>query len=423
MGPPARRPTWGGERLLYYALVLLYFFTFGVQLVLYPSLATFTLAARPQYVGVAQMAISAPMFVFLLFAGAFAERARPGTTLAALQIMLAAPMLAMAWVVWSGALTYEILIAYAVSVGTVAAFILPVRDAALNGVVERDLTRGFNTSLARAAAATAAVQIGAQIIGILFGRYAGATPAILLVAQACALLVGAALSLGLRAPKPESQGKRGIRGSLQDIRDGLVYAFRSPVMGPMIFSALYMGVFVIGSFQVLFPLIIRDHYGGDAGQQGSQLGLLFAYFWGACFVSAALLSRLPPLMHPGRALVASHLVGAVALISFAFHKPFWMFSAIVVMWGLAGGVSMITSRTMTQAAAEPRFLGRVLAAYSMGFMGGAPIGSALVGFASAEMGPRLAALIPGIGLAIAVAALIAFTPIWRLQSNELRSGG
>jgi hypothetical protein len=49
----------------------------------------------------------------------------------------------------------------------------------------------------------------------------------------------------------------------------------------------------------------------------------------------------------------------------------------------------------------------------MGFMGGAPIGSAIVGFAASEWGPRTAALIPAGGLAIAALALAVFTPLWR----------
>jgi MFS family permease len=417
MEGPARRGFWGGELRLYYVLVGLYFFAFGTQIVLFPSLATFTLHADPELVGVAQMAISAPMFVFLLFGGTLAGRARAGPALAALQCAMAAAMLALAWIVASDRLSYLSLIGYAVIIGTLAAFSLPVRDAALNGVVERDAERGHGATLARAAATTAAVQIGAQIVGIVLGRYGGATPALLLVAQASALFIGAGLSLGLRAPKPDWHGERTPLAALRDIWDGLVYAFKSPVMGPMIGSAAYVGVFMVGSFQVLFPLVVRDAYGGDARLQAERLSLLFACFWGACFVSAAILSRLPPLAFPGRALVLSHLVGAAALATFAIHKPLWFAGAIVVLWGFAGGISISASRTITQAAAEPRYLGRVLAAYSMGFMGGAPVGSAIVGFAAAHMGPRLASLVPGIGLALAILALILFTPIWRLRAS------
>jgi MFS family permease len=413
----ARRGFWGGELRLYYLLVGLYFFAFGVQIVLFPSLVTFTMDADAELVGVAQMALSAPMFVFLLFGGTLAGRARAGPTLAVIQSAMAAAMLALAWIVATERLSYGILVGYAVIIGTFAAFTLPVRDAALNGVVERDAGRGRSATLARAAATTAAVQIGAQILGIILGRFSGATPALLLLAQAATMLLGAALSLALQAPKPDWHREQPRASALRDIWDGLVYAIKSPIMGPMIGSAAYVGVFMVGSFQVLFPLIVRDAYGGDAHLQTERLSLLFACFWGACFVSAAILSRLPPLDFPGRALVLSHLVGAAALASFVIHKPFWLASVVVLVWGLAGGISMSASRTITQAAAEPRYLGRVLAAYSMGFMGGAPIGSALVGFASAHMGPRLASLVPGIGLAVAIVALILFTPIWRLQAS------
>ncbi len=416
---PAERRARGAELRLYYLLVALYFFSFGVQIVLYPSLAAFTLGAHPAAVGLAQVALSAPMFFFLLFGGALAERVQTGPTLAALQLMLAAPMLALAWIVARGQLTFPLLLAYGAITGTLAAFMLPVRDSALNGVVERDLARGRSVGLARAAATTAAVQIGAQILGILLARLAGDDPAPYLATQAGALILGAALSLRLRAPPPDAHKGRSLVSAFGDIRDGLIYALKSPVMGPMIGSAAYIGVFVVGSFQVLFPLIIRASYGGDAAEQAGRLGFLFACFWGACFVSAAALSRLPPAHFPGRALALSHLVGAFALLSFAIDKPFLMFAGVVVVWGLAGGISIGSSRMITQSAAEPRYLGRVLAAYSMGFMGGAPIGSALVGFSAAAWGARAAAIIPAIGLALAVLALIAFTPIWRLRNPSL----
>ena len=69
--------------------------------------------------------------------------------------------------------------------------------------------------------------------------------------------------------------------------------------------------------------------------------------------------------------------------------------------------------TIVQGAAGQRYLGRVLAVYSMGFMGGAPVGSALVGFAASQWGARAAALAPALGLALAAIALAVFTPLWR----------
>jgi MFS family permease len=400
------------ELPLYYILVALYFFAFGMQFVLFPTLVTFSLEATAAGVGLAQSALSAPMFCLLLFGGLLAERAKAGPTLAALQVCFAVASIALSLAISSGALTYGFLIAYAIFVGACAAFMMPVRDAALNGVVLRESARGRHTPIATAAATTTAVQIGAQIAGILVARSSGASPAPFVMLQAVVLTSGAAIALFLKAPKPTGH-EHTLMGALKDVRDGLAYSFRSPIMSPMLISAAYIGVFVIGSFQVLFPLIIREAYGGTDQSQAARLGALFATFWGASFVSAVVLSRLKPLARPGRALLASHLISAAALFTFAVHKPFLWFVGIVVLWGLAAGVTISMSRTIVQGAAAQQYLGRVLAVYSMGFMGGAPIGSALVGFVASELGPREAALIPAIGLALASVALAVLTPLWR----------
>jgi hypothetical protein len=77
------------ELTLYYVLVGFYFFAFGMQFVLFPSLVAFLLQATPAGVGLAQSALSAPMFCFLLFGGLLAERSRAGPTLARLQVVFA----------------------------------------------------------------------------------------------------------------------------------------------------------------------------------------------------------------------------------------------------------------------------------------------------------------------------------------------
>src|SRR5262245_31893607 len=282
------------ELALYYLLVGLYFFAFGMQFVLYPSLVTFFLGATAAGVGLALSAISAPMFCLLLFGGVLAERARPGTTLARLYVLLALAAVALGAIIIKGWLTYNILIGYAIFVGACTAFTMPLRDAALNGVIGREAALGRPTPLATAAALTTAIQIGAQIAGILVTRGAGAKPAPYLLLQALVLAAAAFVSLGLRAPKPTGH-ERTVVGALRDMRDGLVYCFRSPIMSPMLISAAYVGVFVIGSFQVLFPLIIRDAYGGTDEMKGQRLSALFACFWGASFVSAVVLSRAKPL--------------------------------------------------------------------------------------------------------------------------------
>lgn len=420
-----KRPDAGTELLIYYGLVGLYFFAFGLQFVLFPALVTFILREPPEQVGLAQTALSAPMFALLLIGGLLAERVRASRTLAVLQTGIAIASVALAWIIHTGALTYPILLIYAVAVGSCAALLGPARDAALNGVVGRVIAAGGAPSIATAAAMTTSVQIGAQIGGIIAARSAGANPAPLLMLQAGVLIAAALVALLLRAPKPEPKPEpRGgaLSAAIADLREGLNYSFRNPVMGPMLISAFYSGIFIIGSFQVLFPLIVREYYGGSAQAQSNLMSILFAVFWAASFVSAVILTRIPPLARPGRAMLAAHMIGALALMTFVWHKPFWLLTSIVALWGLAAGVWISMSRTIAQSAAHPQFLGRVLAIYAMGFMGGAPIGSAITGIAAGMMGPRLAALIPGFGLLIGAIALGLLTSLWKLELDYAEEG-
>lgn len=407
------------ELPVYNGVVAFYFLGFGMQFVLFPSLVTFILREPAERVGLAQMALSAPMFAFLLISGVMAERVRAGPALAALQAAFALASFALAFIVAEGRLSYPILIGYAVIVGTLAAFMLPIRDATLNGVVLRDAARGRTATLAKAVSIVTAVQIGAQIVGVVISQAAGSSPAPFLAVQGGAVAAAAVLSLFLTSPAPAPrEGGRTLGRAMDDLREGLAYAFKSPVMASMLLSSAFVGVFIIGVFQVLFPLIVRETYGGSSAQQAERLSILLTCFWAASFVSAATLSRLPPLRHPGRALILTQFVGAAILFTFTLEKPFWLFCALVCVWGLGGGVSISQSRTIVQSVTDPRYLGRVLAIYSTGFMGGAPIGSALVGLAAKMFGPHYAAFFPAIGLSASALILMLATPIWRLNLHE-----
>ena len=403
-----------GELAVYYALVGTYFFSFGLQFVLFPSLITFILGAKGISLGGAQMALSGPMFALLLATGVYAERAQPGRSLFIFQLAMAVPPVVLGLLAESNYLTYHVLLAYAVTVGSCAAFILPVRDAALNGVITRELERGQSVALTTAATTITAIQIGAQIAGILAAQFAekiGVAP--LLFLQAGVTALGAILALQMRAPPPRGP-KRTMRELWNDLVDGVRYAVRDPVVGSMLCSGAYAGIFILGSGQVLFPLIVRDSYGGGP----HELSLLYACFWAACFVSAALLSRFGGLDRPGRGLILAHLASAGVLASFAFHTPLWFLYLSVALWGLVSGVAISTNRTIVQAQTDKAYLGRALALYSMGFMGGAPIGGMLAGITADHFGPRMAALAPAIGLAVCCGALALMSPIWFVPRPE-----
>jgi hypothetical protein len=75
------------------------------------------------------------------------------------------------------------------------------------------------------------------------------------------------------------------------------------------------------------------------------------------------------------------------------------------------------SRSIVQSAAPTHLLARVLSIYQLGFMGGAPIGAAVLGVVSDQIGPDLVILVPSIGMLVMITAMIVFTPIWNLRTQ------
>jgi hypothetical protein len=89
--------------------------------------------------------------------------------------------------------------------------------------------------------------------------------------------------------------------------------------------------------------------------------------------------------------------------------------AATLVWGLGGSVFINCSRTLFQQAAPAAERARVLSVYQLGFMGGAPIGTALWGFASGPLGLRGTLLLSAGVMLTAVTSLALFT---RLREME-----
>jgi MFS family permease len=76
----------------------------------------------------------------------------------------------------------------------------------------------------------------------------------------------------------------------------------------------------------------------------------------------------------------------VALIAFSFSRQFWLSAAILVAIGGAMMVQMASSNTLIQVMVPDALRGRVMALYSMMFIGLAPFGALFAGFIAGRIG-------------------------------------
>jgi MFS-type transporter involved in bile tolerance (Atg22 family) len=161
---------------------------------------------------------------------------------------------------------------------------------------------------------------------------------------------------------------------------------------------------------VLIPLTIRDVYHGGAQQIG------FAYVLnmvGTVAVTLLLLAR-GGVARPGRAVILAQGFGSLLFVPIVFGVPIAAFYALIFLWGVGGGVAMSMARSIVQEAAPTSHRARVMSVYSLGMMGGMPIGSFAMGYVIGAFGPANAALVPVIGMASVVILVGLKSNLWTL---------
>ena len=380
-----------------------WFLGVGLQMVLFPWLVAVVLHAPAGLVGIAQMALMAPSLLFMLWGGAIADRSDCRAILLRLHVLGVLPPLAMAVALSAGATDYGVLIAFGLTMGTFAAFALPARDALL--------ARIAGGRIQQAVGLATFTQFGCQLAGMMLASLAalfGAVP--LMLVHAAAIGLGGLAVLRLPVQPPLAVARRGTR--LEEIRDGLRVVWRSEALRPVVATMFAVGVLYIGAHLVALPLIVRDVYRG--GVDG--IALVNVCFWGGTLVSILALIRIGPLRRPGRAFTLAVSGGAFVLLAISQPMPFVLLLALCAVWGLGAGVVMTLGRAIVQLEAPASHRGRALSVYQLGFMGGAPFGSLLVGQLAGWLGPNAAMVPPALAMFGFLALLIGRTRLWHLRA-------
>jgi len=400
-----------------------WFLAFGVQMVLFPYLVRVVLQENEVRFGIAQMCLQLPTTLLILVGGFVADRGSPRRIVVIAYGLCVFTFLGLGLLVASDRLTYGLIITYALTVGAIGAFAMPARDSLLSLVAPGS----DGASVQKAVSFAALAQFAAQIIGMIIATAApfiGVGPLLLSLSGLMALATLAAITLKPRAPTPSARGSGNlIRRMASDIGGGLKAVAASPVIAPVVICATAMGVCFMGSFFVLLPLIVESYFtdAADPTRIASALALFSLCFWSGSMISALLLVRFGHVRRKGVVYLISLATGGAVLIACAITVPFPALCALNFVWGLGGGVAMTLGRGLVQQYSAPETRGRVLSIFTLGLMGGGPVGALTYGFMAKAIGPHLSILFPGALMLIVVAAVYLRSPLRRL--NEEAPGG
>lgn len=389
-----------------------WFAGWGVNTVVFSWLVVDVLQAPGRWVGAAQLSLSLPGLVLMLAGGAAADRLDPRRVLFAVQLAAALPAAALIAGAKIGALTLPLLLIYGAVLGSLQAFVLPARDALLPRVA------GGN--LMHAVAGHTVFQFGGLALGNALATQAEFTGAsAVLILQALLVLAAALCALQLPKAQPGQSGQSGQPGAsgdsgnsaLADIFAGLRTVARTPALRLPVLLVSAVGILFIGPFMVLFPLVVREEYGGGV----LRLGIMWMTFPLGTISGSLAIQMLGGVRHKGRAILIALGCGACILLLLSSGLPFALFILGAYAWGLAGAAFINSGRTMMQEAAPEAQRGRVLSAYQFGFFGCNPIGALLAGYAAEWFGPLHAIIAFGVPMLAVVASAALFSSAWRLR--------
>ena len=354
----------------------------GIQTVLLPWLIVVEMQESGARLGLAQFALQLPAILLILAGGLLADRFDRAKILWVCHGLAALPALLLAYVIYSQALSFQMVVVYALAMGSVTAFAQPARDGMLNQIASDDLQKGVTIAMG--------LTFGGQVIGFLMGGAAESVGAVsLLIIQAIVMAFGMFFAFKLMPMSRlagETAASSASSGAGSAILEGLRLVFTSNLMRPVIFLVFCMSLFYGGAYMVLVPVVAREVYGAGA----AEIAQCFVAFVGGTILVTGLLVKVGGLSNPLMALQLALLGGGLCLILASMVNQFEYFLGALALWGMCGAVAMSMSRTLIQQAAPEAYRSRVLAIFSLANMGGMPLGAVLLGALSVSMGGEFA---------------------------------
>ncbi len=230
--------------------------------------------------------------------------------------------------------------------GMVRCFLTPVYNALFARVLQRrQYARG--TSIANVFFQTGLV-LGPALGGGLVA-WGGTTLAYSVAAVLAAVAIG--VLVPLKVEEPVATGPRAPVFS--SIAEGMRFVFSNQIMlGAM---ALDMFSVLLGGAVSMLPAFIHDilHYGPEG------LGILRACPSLGAVAAGLWVARHPIDKNAGRILMIAVAAFGLCTIAFGLSRHFWLSAAILVVYGLCDGVSMVLRGTIMQLATPDEMRGRV----------------------------------------------------------------
>ena len=356
--------------------------------------------------GAVGFASQIPVFLLAPLGGATADRTNRHRLIIATQTASMILAAILAWLKLSNRIQVPHIFILAALLGVVNAFDIPGRQSFLVDMVgKEDL---MNAIALNSSIFNVARFIGPAVAGILVAK----------IGEGWCFAVNAisylAVIAGLLMMNVQCQRRSSKNSPFADIVEGFRW-----VNGTKVIRALLLLIGLVSlvgmPYTVLMPVFADEIlHGGARG-----LGILMGATGVGALLGALTLASKTGVTGLGRWVAMSCASFGVSIILFSYSRHFWLSVALLLPAGFSMMLQMGCSNTLIQTMVPDRLRGRVMAFYSMMFMGMAPFGALLGGVLAHRLGAPTTIAIGGVACIIGAIWFGRQLPELRIEARRL----
>ena len=355
------------------------------------SWLVYRLTGSAVMLGLVRFASLIPVLLLSPVGGSFADRHNRHRIVIVTQVAAMVLAFILAGLTFTGTVLVWHVFVLAAVLGVVNSFDIPTRQAFVVDLVGRDDL--MNAIALNSSTINAARIVGPAVAGLLVAT----------VGEGWCFFLNAisyvAVIAGLLLMRITVQVHVTVPGSaLEGIIEGFRYVRHTPsVRGLLLLIAVVslMGV----PYAVLMPIFADEVLG--AGARG--LGLLMAAAGCGALAGGVVLASKRDVDGLRRWVPLAAGGFGVGLILFSLSGSLWLSMLLLVPTGFCMMLEMSASNTLIQSIVPDHLRGRVMAVYSMMFLGMAPFGSLLAGALAHHLGAPVTVLFGGVACIVAAA--------------------
>lgn len=291
--------------------------------------------------------------------------------------------------------------------GVVNAFDIPARQSFLVDMVGKDDL--MNAIALNSSMFNGARIIGPAIAGILVARIGEGWCFLANSLSYIAVITGL---LMMRVSRPARLAPHGP--ALAHLIEGYRFArHTAPIRALLLLLGLVS--LVAMPYTVLMPVFADQILRGGA----RGLGILMGATGVGALLGALTLATRSGVLGLGRWVAFSCGGFGLSLVLFSFSRYFWLSAALLLPVGFCMMLGMASSNTLIQVMTPDHLRGRVMAMYTMMFMGMAPFGSLFAGALAEHLGARFTVSVGAVACIGAAVFFFFHLPKIRVEARQL----